>query len=416
MTQIKLHNKRPASTPFLVRENSNDYAEINNSIHKSRRPELLKRISLERLMDLKVDYAFKQLFGNEKNKAITVVFLNAILQQTGRKPIKDISFSNIEIGGEYEGDKKSRLDLLVTTDDDEKINVEVQFTNEHDMIKRTLFYWSRVYTINQQKSMDYKELHPVITINILNFDLFPRTKRFHTTYHLLEDQDVFRLTDVMELHFIEMGKLIKAWKNSELDPWSDMLARWLLMLGMVDQRNSKVYDDIYHELEAIAMNDEMLRDAFHDWEELSMTQEQRLAYESRLKVILDQEDRENRKRELEAMEQSVAKKGQSVAKKEQDIAEKERDVAKKEQDIAEKERDVAKKEQDIAEKERDVAKKEQKLIQREQKVEQKEQLTALKLEETARKLLVKGMDIRSIAKATGVSQNRVVDINHNLQK
>lgn len=41
---------------------------------------LLKRLEIHELMDLKIDYAFKQLFGSEKNKDITVVFLNAILQ------------------------------------------------------------------------------------------------------------------------------------------------------------------------------------------------------------------------------------------------------------------------------------------------------------------------------------------------
>ncbi|UTW70843.1 PD-(D/E)XK nuclease family transposase [Anaerobacillus sp. HL2] len=40
---------------------------------------------------LKIDYAFKQLFGTEKNKEITVVFLNAILQKSGKTNIKDIS-------------------------------------------------------------------------------------------------------------------------------------------------------------------------------------------------------------------------------------------------------------------------------------------------------------------------------------
>ncbi|OZI12563.1 hypothetical protein CEW92_05925 [Bacillaceae bacterium SAS-127] len=44
---------------------------------------LLKRVPLNQLMDLKIDYAFKQLFGTEKNKNITVVFLNAILNRTG---------------------------------------------------------------------------------------------------------------------------------------------------------------------------------------------------------------------------------------------------------------------------------------------------------------------------------------------
>lgn len=65
----------------------------------------LKRIPLEKLMDLKVDYAFKQLFGSEQNKNITVVFLNAILAKTGRDKVKEILFVNQEIGGRHLDDK-----------------------------------------------------------------------------------------------------------------------------------------------------------------------------------------------------------------------------------------------------------------------------------------------------------------------
>jgi len=43
-------------------------------------------------MDLKVDYAFKQLFDSGKNKDITVVFLNAIVQKTGCNTIKEVVF------------------------------------------------------------------------------------------------------------------------------------------------------------------------------------------------------------------------------------------------------------------------------------------------------------------------------------
>lgn len=93
---------------------------------------VLKRLPLNRLMDLKVDFAFKQLFGSEKNKDITVVFLNAILQRTGRKRIKDISFSNTESGGKHKDDKQSRLDLLVVTEANESIHVEIQFTNKYN--------------------------------------------------------------------------------------------------------------------------------------------------------------------------------------------------------------------------------------------------------------------------------------------
>ncbi|MBE1556052.1 hypothetical protein [Sporosarcina limicola] len=73
-----------------------------------------------------------------------------------------------------------------------------------------------------------------------------------------------------------MSKLIRDWKADKLDPWNDVLACWLLMLGMVDRRNGKVYEDIFRELEDIAMKDETLNTAFQNWEVLSGTQEQRL--------------------------------------------------------------------------------------------------------------------------------------------
>ena len=131
-----------------------------------------RRIPLEKFIDLKVDYAFKQLFGNEKNKDITVVFLNAILKRTGRQAIKEIAFDTQEVGAEYQGDKQSRLDILVRTKEDELINLEVQLTNQYDMAKRTLYYWSRIYNLQLVKSEGYHSLLPTITINICNFDLF----------------------------------------------------------------------------------------------------------------------------------------------------------------------------------------------------------------------------------------------------
>ena len=263
-----------------------------------RRTKLLKKTPLDKLMDLKVDFAFKQLFGIEKNKKITIVFLNAILQRTLSDQIIDISFKNVEASGEYKEDKASRLDLLVITNAGEWINIEMQFTNKYDMVKRSLYYWSEVYGTPIMKGMNYKELSPVIAINIINFDLFDRTDRFHTTYHLYEDTEKFKLTNVMELHFIEMTKLIRDWQADKLDPWNDLLARWLLLLGMVDHRNGKVYEDIFKELEEIAMKDKTLYEAIENWEVLSQSHEQMIAYQGRMKRIRDEEAAANEAREL----------------------------------------------------------------------------------------------------------------------
>ena len=290
----------------------------------------LKRIPLHKLMDLKVDYAFKQLFGSEKNKEITVVFLNAILAKTGRNTIKEVMFVNQEVGGEYLDDKQSRLDIVVRTQSNELINVEMQLSNQNDMMKRTVFYWSRLFTDQLQKGKGYHTLLPTITINICDFTLFTDTNRYHNTYHLYEDESLKRLShqdDVLEIHFIEMNKFIKSWDADELNSLEDILVRWLLLLGMVDARKQKVYDNIYVELEELAMKDERLIEALNAWEELSQTPDTIIAYHSRLKTIIDEEaklDYAKHKGKEEGIEEgikTVAKKMISKGKNNEEIME-----------------------------------------------------------------------------------------------
>jgi predicted transposase/invertase (TIGR01784 family) len=413
-----------------VMENPSDYGKKSEERFRTT---LLKRISLHRLMDLKIDYAFKQLFGNEKNKDIMVVFLNAVLQRTGREKIRDISFLNIEAGGEYVDDKQSRLDLLVITNSGERINVEIQFTNKYDMIKRSIYYWAGIYRSPLKKRMRYKDLSTVISINILNFTLFKETDRFHTTFHLFEDEEKFKLTDIMEFHYIEMEKLIQAWKEEKLDPWNDVLARWLLMLGMIDHRNNMVYEDIFRELEEIAMKDEKLKEAFQHWQELSMTQEEYFAYEARLKHILDEEsvqrDRElweeekkkfeeemqqweKERQQLEEEMQQWEKERQQLEEEMQQWKEKRR---KWEKDKIEREKERKQWEEKSKEKEETLKRKEQKLKQREEEAKANIEQAKESKKKLTRNLLSMGMDIGRVVKATELSEEEVMEIKKELQ-
>lgn len=162
------------------------------------------------------------------------------MTRTGRDTIKEVTFKNVEVIGDHKNDKQSRLDILVTTQANHQINVEIQFTKSLDMVKRSIFYWSQLYSDQAERGTTYMDLKPTIVINILNFTLFSKTDSFHTSYHLFEDEEKFRIDDVLELHFIEIPKLLKHWKEGRLDPWNDILARWLLLLGIVDQRKKKL--------------------------------------------------------------------------------------------------------------------------------------------------------------------------------
>lgn len=51
-------------------------------------------------------------------------------------------------------------------------------------------------------------------------------------------------------------------KYNNRDALDDILVGWLLLLGMVDARKEKVYDQIYEELEELAVKDENIANAF----------------------------------------------------------------------------------------------------------------------------------------------------------
>ncbi|PGV04649.1 Rpn family recombination-promoting nuclease/putative transposase, partial [Bacillus cereus] len=123
----------------------------------------------QQLVNLRIDFAFKQLFGTSGNEDILIAFLNAILQNSLESPIVSLQLEDPHLHREHEEDKLSILDISATLDTGTKVNVEIQLNNNHDMIKRSLYYWGRLYTSQLQKGMPYSSLHKTITINLLNF-------------------------------------------------------------------------------------------------------------------------------------------------------------------------------------------------------------------------------------------------------
>jgi len=235
-----------------------------------------------KLMDLKIDFAFKQVFGKEGNEPILLSFLNAALKLPEAKRIKSVEILNPEINREHLEDKASVLDIHARTEQGEHVNIEIQLANKFDMEKRTLYYWSRIYSAQMKKGMPYTDLAKTITINILNFRFLQETERFHTTFHLYEDQEQFPLTDVIEIHFMEIPKLMDKWEQRAVNPHDNELERWLLLLEADDD------EEIRKELEAIAMRDPVMKRAFDEWEDLSRDEKKWVEYESRRKAILDE--------------------------------------------------------------------------------------------------------------------------------
>lgn len=105
-----------------------------------------------------------------------------------------------------------------------QIDIEVQLTDQHNMDKRTLFYWGKLFLEGISQGDDYIKLVKVITINILDFNFLDIAK-FHSKFHLWEDnEENYLLTDLIEIHFIELPKF-KRLKDKDLK--RNALHRWL---------------------------------------------------------------------------------------------------------------------------------------------------------------------------------------------
>jgi len=165
----------------------------------------------------------------EKGDEIQLLgFLNAVLGRTGENEFTSVEIlENKSLSAEYLGSKASILDVRAVLPDGSKVNIEVQLRNRSNFDRRSLFYWGKEYTKGIKSGQDYLELPTVININIIDFE-FMETENFHTVFHLREEKESHLiLTDILEIHFINM---IKWRKHSRIDIVNEALHRWLAWL------------------------------------------------------------------------------------------------------------------------------------------------------------------------------------------
>ena len=160
----------------------------------------------------KNDIIFKKIFGTEGNELILKDFLSSIIEE----PIKQIEVEkDTRLEKEELNDKVGILDIKAKLDNGTQVNVEMQLVNQKNMEKRTLFYWGKLYTGSIHEGETFYQLKKTITINLLDFNYFD-TKEYHTKWHIVEDKEKDKvLTDVLEIHFIELKKFIKSDKKPE---------------------------------------------------------------------------------------------------------------------------------------------------------------------------------------------------------
>ena len=206
------------------------------------------------------DVFFKYLLGDMKRKTLTLSFINSILNRTEDNLFTDLDFLDKELTPIAQEGKVSVLDIRARMNDGTQVNIEVQVCKDPDMAKRSLYYWSRMYSGGLHQGDTYNKLMQAISINLMDFNAFPNYTTCHHSYHICHDETHDRLLDDLEMHFIELEKIrigdIRKLKKSE---------QWIAYFS------NQCSDE---EREVLAMSEPAIKEAMRS--EMYFTQDEKL--------------------------------------------------------------------------------------------------------------------------------------------
>ena len=231
-------------------------------------------MNMRKRLKAKNDFIFQRVFGRQENKDLLISLINAILNRQKQYQIEDIELiENTKLEKDRIEDKQGVLDIRAKAKDGTQLNIEIQLVNQYNMDKRTLFYWAKLFADQLNPGHPFGELKKTITINILDFN-YVDLDQYHTIFHLREDMNPeYKLTDVLEIHFIELAKFRKIQADI-----NNPLERWLLFL---EPSSEEVLEMIKDHDPSIAKAEKIL-----DW--LGTDEETIRLYELREKAIHDE--------------------------------------------------------------------------------------------------------------------------------
>ena len=226
-------------------------------------------ILINKLLNPKIDYVFKRIFGYTGNEEITKAFISSIIS----KNIKEITLNcNPITEKDLLDDKIGILDIKAKLNNNVNCNIELQVVDNKNIEKRILFYWSKMYCQNIKLGKDYENLEKsiVILLTDYNLDSLKELEECVTKWNIREKKhSEIVLTDVMEIYIIELKKF----KRNIYDELGN-LSKWIQFIN-----NPEVITE---------MEDKEIKNARKVLEEISQDERERRLTELREKYIMDQ--------------------------------------------------------------------------------------------------------------------------------
>jgi predicted transposase/invertase (TIGR01784 family) len=213
-------------------------------------------IDFSQLMDLRVDYAFKLLFG-AKDTRYLISLINAVFSNKNiPRVIKSLTVINPNLEKNKQDDKLSILDIRAQLEDMTSILIEMHLYDMISFKQKTIRSWARAYSEELSAGQDYTVQPPVICISFVNSAINDMVK-IHSLYQIYERDDHDLLSDAMEMHYINMKAFIdEINEKSDIvteETLENMFTKWLAVITQKEIKNKAIIEEICKEEEEIRM-------------------------------------------------------------------------------------------------------------------------------------------------------------------
>jgi predicted transposase/invertase (TIGR01784 family) len=215
----------------------------------------LSEIDFSRLMDLRVDYAFKVFVQSDIPSLISL--LNAVFANKKiLRKIESLTIVNPYLERQSKGDKLSILDVRAQLDDGTTILIEMHLYDIDELKYKTIRSWARAYGEEIKSGYSYSSQPPVICVAFTDGSL-DEGEKIHKCCKIMDIDDSTIFTDALELHYIDMKAFVKTINETggigHGETYDSMLAKWLTLITAQDIEDKTIIKNICEEQEEIGM-------------------------------------------------------------------------------------------------------------------------------------------------------------------
>ena len=222
---------------------------------------------LSKFLDPKNDFAFKRIFGTEKNKDILIDFINAILGFSGPDQIKTVQFLKTSQDPDIAAKKQSLIDVLCADERGRQYIIEMQVARTAGFEKRAQYYAAKAYSRQLEQGQAYSQLKEIIFVAITDFVMFPDKEAYKSDHYILDSETCARDLRDFSFTFLELPKFKK-----RIDELENVVERWSYFFKHAEETKEQ-------DIQKIAGLDPAIERAYEELNRFSWTEIELNTYE-----------------------------------------------------------------------------------------------------------------------------------------